>query len=237
MGKTLKDILNFTKITFWLGSHAIIGASGAIIGISLVEKENPLETAKRIYANFIPKKEMPSDALQLNTNDFMYYVTNKNEEKGINDIKKIINNSNYEEEWLYLPEKQIWYEIGINSDSNSVKHSSSHIDKILEENKEVKELIFYHNHPGEGPSLKSPSMKDIKSMTSTSLYFSDYKVKEKICSKKGITEYFLTEEAIKEFKLKDSINLKDYYNYEKDSSITFDLEYFRINFKPHENIK
>ncbi len=243
MGKTLKNILekaidSSKFVSVVLGTMAITGISL----ISLIEKENPLKTTKRLLNYFIPKIEIQSNTLKLNKNDFTYYVTNKNEEWGINDIKKIINASNYEERWLYLPEKQKWFEIGVNSYVKEKESGAStykeDIKRILEKNKDVKELIFYHNHPSlEMTSLESPSIADIRTMVSEVLYFPNYKIKQKICSKEGITEYFLTEKAIKEFSSKDSIKLENYYSFRTDSSIMFNPEYFTLTFKPFEEKK
>ena len=215
MGKILKNILKNC-------SYACL--VGGLVG-------------NMLYAQ---RTEMQSNPLKLNKNDSIFYVTNKNEKQGIKDIKKIINNSNYEEYWLYLPEKKIWYEIGINSSlsekRSSVEVCNEDIEKILRKNKNVKELVFYHNHPyfsGDSLTETEPiSEDDFRTMILNSLDFSDYKVKEKICSKKGINEYFLTEKVIKEFSSKNPINFGEDYSYLGESIISSNPEYLQINFKP-----
>lgn len=164
-----------------------------------------------------------SDSLVININDGIYHVTNKNEEQGIEDIRKI--NNGYEDAWLYLPEKQIWYEIGIHSDSESVKPFNSLIEKALEENSNVKELIFYHNHPEEGydwPSFRDLSMAVYDNFVNPL----GYKIVDKIIAKEGLVEYSLNSKGKKllENKLIDEIGGYAALNDLEDIS-----EYFDIN--------
>ncbi len=226
MGKTLKNILKVT------GLCAISAIAGAYL-LHSIEKETSINPSSN-YKN--QKIELQSPNVLLNRDDGVSFVMNKNEEQGIEDIKKIINNSDYEESWLYLPEKQKWCEVGIESDSDFVVMSLPRIYKTLEENKNVKELIFYHNHPLN--SSKNPSFTDLTALIKLTKIFPDYKIKEKICSEYGITEYSLTEKAIKEFKLKEIINIKNYYTDNKTNdrvSINFNPEYLNIAFKPFED--
>ena len=225
--KTLKNILKTA------GFCAISAIAGVYL-LPSIEKKTPVNSPSN---RRLQRTEMQSDNLLLNRDNQIYFATNKNEEQGINNIKRIIDNSKYEELWLYLPEKQKWYEIGINSyideEGSKVENTKNDIKKILEKEK-IKELIFYHNHN----YFPHPSTNDIASMMQNTLYFSNYKIKEKICSKYGITEYFLTEKAIKEFKSKDSINFEDYSTYnQENNSITFNPEYFNMSFKPFKNKK
>ena len=157
-----------------------------------IEEMNNLENSFDKYEEIIPPKyfseRVYSENLCINLNEKICYVTKKNEKEGIKDLIKICN-GDYEESWLYLPEKQIWYEIGINSDSNSVKPFLPRIEKALEENKDVKELIFYHNHPSEG--FDQPSINDILMLMHHNCIFQNYKIAGKIITKDEITEYSL----------------------------------------------
>ena len=230
MGKTLKDIIRTAGLC---SISATVGASL----VYLTKKETPVNPSSNYK---IQRTEMQSLNLLLNRDDKVYFVTNKNEEEGIKDIKKIINNSNYEEAWLYLPEKQIWYETGFYSDSISVCTNYSIVNKILEKNKDIKELVFYHNHPWSPKyslnQIKYPSTTDVVETLGRTLDYSNYNIKGKVCSKGGVCEYSLTEKARKEFEIKNEIKIKDYYHIKKDA-ITFNKEYLKINFKPFEDKK
>jgi len=230
MEKTLKNIL-------MAGICIVSGVVGGNLLQSKTIAEPPISNYKSYSIrdnsikrhNFSHQKTgIESPNLLLNRDDQIYFVTNKNEEQGINDIKKIINNSNYEEAWVYLPEKQKWFEVGFDSYTLSkkfamVSSNKNDINKILEKNKDIKELIFYHNHPSfpddSQETEKFPPFFDIRIMVDYTLSFPDYKIKNKICSKYGITEYSLTEKAKKDFK-------SEYYNKQNDP------EYFNVTFKP-----
>ncbi len=132
-------------------------------------------------------KKLYSDTLKINLNDKIQYITKKNEERGIEDIRKI--NNGYEEAWLYLPEKQIWYETGIYSDSNSTFPFPLRIGEALRENPDAKELIFYHNHPGE--RYNKPSINDMRYLYEQNFDYLGYKITGKIVADKGVVEYSL----------------------------------------------
>ena len=154
--------------------------------------ENP---ARKFFPEDYSEK-VYSENLCINTNEKKYYVVKKNEEEGIKDIYKINKKGVYEEAWLYLPEKQEWHEIGINSDESSVEILDIRIENILKENKDIKEIIFYHNHPGNSyPGL--PSKIDFPSITDLfkSVYYNkilpDYKITNKIIAKENVIEFSL----------------------------------------------
>lgn len=167
-----------------------------------------------------------SEALFINLNEKRSYFTKKNEEDGIKDIIKI--NKDYEEAWLYLPEKQVWYEIGIFSNSYSVKPYFPRIEEALKENKDIKELVFYHNHLGEG--FDRPSMGDLVALVNQNRIFPKYKIISKVITKDDITEYCLNsktkEEALKK------INFWGYrWSLEKYDELSkyFDIKCANIN--------
>lgn len=159
----------------------------SLINIQRKNINDLLNQMKEAFPEYYLEK-IYSDTLYINLNDRIYHVTKKNEEEGIKDLIKICDKG-YEESWLYFPEKQIWYEIGIFSDSISVKPFGPRIEKALEENKDANELIFYHNHPGEG--FDQPSIRDMLMLTRYSRIFPDYKIVGKVITKDDLTKYSL----------------------------------------------
>lgn len=181
-------------------------------------KNNPEPHSKMIY----------SDNLKINRIDSIYYFTNNTEKKGIEEIRKI--NDGYEEAWLYLPEKQIWYEIGIKGDSTSTLLCSQTVKKILNENPTIKELIFYHNHPRKG-EYNQPSNNDMFSSLYANLNHLNHKVTGKIITKEGIVEYSLNDKGkeILEKEKQGVLNLDSYIVYEEDIN-----KYFNIKFTKYK---
>lgn len=125
----------------------------AILGVSLIEIGY---FGNQIYKNAPKKKtEIVSENLLLNDNDSIAFVTYKDREEGIKDIRKLLAESPYEEAWIYLPEHKIWYETGINSnfEKDSLGHiiSSVQVDyksiKKFLKKYDVKEIEFWHYHP------------------------------------------------------------------------------------------
>ena len=177
------------------------------------------------YKAFKFPEEVYSENLCINLNDKIYHVTKKNEEQGMKDLIKM-RNEDYEEAWFYFPEKQIWYEVGMDSDSNSVEPFLPLIRKILEENKNEKKLTFYHNHHGEG--FDRPSIYDLTILARFSRIFPEREISGKIITKDDITEYSL------DYKRKEEIlNKIDFQGYlwapEKHNEL---FEYFDIKCTP-----
>lgn len=168
-------------------------------------------SAKRVY----------SDSLCINPNDKIYYVTKKNEKRGINDLIKICNDG-LEETWLYLPEKQIWYEIGIFADSISVQPFKFRVEKVLEENKDVKKLIFYHNHPTEG--YERPSDMDLYEFFFKNLHFPNHNLVGKIVGN-GVGE--------KNYLIKYSLNCKGKKLLNDKDILIDEVEYTGFYFPEH----
>ncbi len=158
----------------------------SLLNMQSRDMSNFLNQMKMFSSKYSPQR-IYSENLLINLNDGICYLTNKNEEQGIEDIRKI--NNGCEEAWLYLPKKQTWYEIGIFSDSNSVKPLKPLIKKILKENPDAKELIFYHNHPGEG--YNRPSTHDLELFIEQNFDYLEYKITGKIVADRGIVEYSL----------------------------------------------
>ncbi|MDP2672429.1 MAG: hypothetical protein Q8O84_01310 [Nanoarchaeota archaeon] len=166
-----------------------------------------------------------SENLRINLNDNIYHVTKKNEEQGVEDLRKICFGG-YEEAWFYFPENQTWYEVGINSDSNSVEPFLPLIGKVLEENKNAGELIFYHNHPGEG--FDKPSINDIAMLVRFNRMFPERKIAGKIITKEDITEYSLNSKRKEE--ILNKVDWQGYLWYPEKYHELF--EYFDIKCAP-----
>jgi hypothetical protein len=155
--------------------------------------------------------------LIVNTSDDRRYEVQKSEEEGIQDIRKLVKSSDLEESWIYLPEKELWVETGINEKRVESDHLEGiyvflDIDLCRKLTKENDNLIFYHFHPYEIELLYEkeeefkpfliarnsiPSSGDLSHMAMVSLVFNrvnpDGKINFKVCSSEGIAEYSLTE--------------------------------------------
>jgi len=84
-----------------------------------------------------------------------------------------------------------------------------------------------------------PSINDLKSMIYESLKFPNYNIRNKICSAKGITEFYLTKEGIEHYKsIKEDDFLKDVdkYIFSKDY-ISIENKYMIVNFKSHDDLR
>lgn len=131
-----------------LSAGLAIGSGLTFLGIKYYKK--PKEEIKSKE-----KTELIVSNLTLNSNDLVSLVTDKDENSGIEDIRRI--KSPYEESWLYLPDKKRWYEIGTKRAIEIGEDESWHRTKItydpklitnaLKENLEARKLVFYHNHP------------------------------------------------------------------------------------------
>lgn len=200
-----------------------IKRNDSLVNENLKIYENDKKRKREIFPEFYAEK-VYSKNLCINLNEKIYHVTKKNEKQGINDIKKI--NNDYEESWLYLPEKQIWYEIGIRSSLVSVQNFKFRVERVLKENPDTKDLIFYHNHPITG--FYWPSDGDLRRAGSDNIDFLGYKIVSKIVAKEGVVEYYLNDEGKK---LLENIlmtkNETEKYNLEKTKY--FDIKYISID--------
>jgi hypothetical protein len=94
----------------------------------------------------------PSENLMVNTDPSLRYVTKKSEHSGIQDIVKLISESKYEEEWIFLPKESTWYEIGVREKSTSkngfiegsLYGDPTGLEKALADQPLLK---FFHFHP------------------------------------------------------------------------------------------
>jgi len=107
----------------------------------------------------ISRPSVVTDTLYVNTNNSQRYITRMNEAEGIKKIRHLLETSEFEEAWTYLPEKKEWHEVGINekkpSTENSEDYCSSdgvfslvfepgYVRKLVQENESA---IIYHFHP------------------------------------------------------------------------------------------
>jgi hypothetical protein len=97
-----------------------------------------------------PSKETASLIVNLDTS--FRTVTHKSEADGLQDIVKLISESEYEEEWLYLPDMKTWYEIGRNE--TSVRHGTHIEGSLISDPSGLEDILgkqktftFYHFHP------------------------------------------------------------------------------------------
>ena len=84
-----------------------------------------------------------------------------------------------------------------------------------------------------------PSIRDLKSMVYESLEFPNHNIRSKICSEKGITEFYLTKKGIEHYKLvkeDDFLKEVDGYTFSKDY-LSIENEYMIISFKSHDDLR
>lgn len=151
------------------------------------------------------------DKLVVNTACSYRTAAKKSEEEGVKDIRELIDSSDLEELWAYLPQESLWVEIGRNEESfgeSSVSTDEAYFKKLIQT---YDELILYHFHINDErnyPSLKElkkifnvkkamPSGSDLAAIFCSSILFYRFqpygKISAKLCSKCGITEFYLTD--------------------------------------------
>jgi hypothetical protein len=92
-------------------------------------------------------------------------VIYENEEEGISEMRKLIESSQIEESWAYLPHREKWIEIGYNEESEKkvdekyitkAKLDIQLLDGLMNENNN---MILYHFHTSYSLSLKDKIKK------------------------------------------------------------------------------
>ncbi len=92
-------------------------------------------------------------------------VTYKNENEGISEMRKLIESSQVEESWVYLPHQEKWIEIGYNEESEKkidesyitkAKLDIQFLDALMNENNN---MILYHFHSSYCLSLEDKIKK------------------------------------------------------------------------------
>ncbi|MFA6088515.1 MAG: hypothetical protein WC755_01500 [Candidatus Woesearchaeota archaeon] len=119
----------------------------------ILGKELLVELHKYDYVSLSEKEiEKETKILQLNDKDYVMQITHKTEEEGVKDIRQLNKKTPFEELWLFLPEKNIWYEVGVrrqvNIGSSGINDPGYYIyEGIIRKNPDVTKCVFYHNHP------------------------------------------------------------------------------------------
>ena len=100
-----------------------------------------------------------ASSLKVNTDISKRYLVKKTETEGVEDLRKLVSASTLEDAWLFLPEKSLWVEVGIDERievSDIIKFGCrldrESVDKYTLENGNV---IFYHFHPELKEIIKS----------------------------------------------------------------------------------
>jgi hypothetical protein len=121
--------------------------SGTIVGLALAATVNYYCPEMFVPG---PKFEHASKLL-VNTNDSVRFLVNETEEAGLEDLRQQVVSSELEEAHAYLPDRELWVEIGteqtldiFNDISNSCRLDQNLLDRLYSENERV---ILYHFHP------------------------------------------------------------------------------------------
>ncbi len=168
-----------------------------------------------------PKLVIISNNLLVNKDNKVRYVSYKNEEKGLNDLLGLIYSSELEENWVYLPEKKTWIEIGINEKTTTYENGyerysdldMNYLNYLMNNNKEIK---IYHMHPNPEKYKNYlswvPSANDISTFDVVFSKFynlnkneedflkKDFNLKVRIVSMYGMCDISMTEKARKDNK-------------------------------------
>lgn len=125
--------------------------------LSLTNSNSLAQTNKKIIVN---------ETLNVNTSNLERIIAFLDEKQGIEQLQKLIKNTEYEDSWVYDKTNNIWIEIGYEesgwkTDSsgtyNKVSLDTSYISKILNSGNDI---IFYHIHPIK--NYPKPNMNDEK---------------------------------------------------------------------------
>lgn len=155
-----------------------------------------------------------SEKFHVNLNDTLQYIIKRDKWSGLREIFQLNKTQNYEEAWLYLPIKEEWYEIGIESEGTLVKQDLQKVEKILNEYKNEcvcsflrKDIYFIHNHP---PSncAQGLSRGDLVALAQHSILFDKHDVQGIVVEGKGMIEYSLNPRTKEEFFKKNKKDLK-----------------------------
>ena len=111
---------------------------------------------------FPPLKQTAT--LEVNVSTSYRTFTRKSEEKGVRDIRYLVDKSELEEAWAYLPDRHFWIETGKSSFSSKevmrngkpeynlgVYGYDDHIKKLMQTHDN---LVFYHFHPKNGEAIR-----------------------------------------------------------------------------------
>jgi hypothetical protein len=161
----------------------------------------------------IPIKYM--NRLCINTSVSYRTAVQKDEQAGIRDLCDLTKSVWLEEHWVFLPEKDLWLEIGCGETEGSAEIDQDYLETIIRENAD---LAIYHIHPRNYLRSKErkgytnisetwltlPSLEDVALMIYYSSMFNREhprgKIAWNICSPLGMTEYALTEQGISHYR-------------------------------------
>ncbi len=100
------------------------------------------------------------DELVVNNRNKFKTVIFESEAEGISEMRKLIESSQIEESWAYLPHREKWIEIGHNEEAEKkidkryitkAKLDIQLLDELMSENNNI---ILYHFHPSHSLSLE-----------------------------------------------------------------------------------
>ncbi|ODS33139.1 MAG: hypothetical protein SCARUB_01763 [Candidatus Scalindua rubra] len=161
-------MLNYLTL-IWTGIFAFIVCLNQISIAS--EKENHKE------------KYVVINNLVVNNKNKFRTIIYKNEEEGILEMRKLINTSEIEESWTFLPHQEKWIEIGINEESerkingNYITKTGLDVQLLDELIIGNKDMVVYHFHPSHSLHLED----EIKERNEKGLTMNDQEIeKEKI---------------------------------------------------------
>lgn len=153
--------------------------------------------------------------LFINTSVSYRVAVQEHKQAGLKDLCDLTENASLEEHWVFLPDKDLWLEIGYREKPGSVGIDHDYLERTIKENDE---MAIYHIHPRsylrsmdrKGYSnipetwLTLPSLEDVALMIYYSSRFYDQHPQGRIswylCSPLGITEYALTEKGINHYR-------------------------------------
>ncbi|MBI2102338.1 hypothetical protein HYT55_00730 [Candidatus Woesearchaeota archaeon] len=130
-------------------------------------------------------------------------IVHKSETEALPDLRKLVREAKVEEAWVYLPEREEWHDIGL--ETTITDHSASlnlDLEKIEQLATDYSILHFYHIHPEPLDARVVPSADDIGSAI---YFFCKYQHQRKkdfhylLASSHGIMEYVLNGERFSDF--------------------------------------
>ena len=185
----MRKFLSKTLIAL-LATLALYGCSSpSHMHDSILKRERP-----------IPLRKLES--LVVNTDDSYKIYVEQTEEEGREQIRNLSITNSLEDAWVFIPKKNLWYEVGINSKWNEITIDTIFLYEIMQENDEI---VLHHPHPSERflflsrglrPEQAIPSKIDLENMIGRSTGF--YRLQpegnyaEAVVSHYGTIRYELT---------------------------------------------
>lgn len=153
------------------------------------------------------------------------YLTQKSFEDGIEDLYKLLGEGK-EEAWAYLPEKNLWIEIGYGEKKDETSIDVKHLEALMRENEKITVVHIHpnaeNNDPKESAHRMLTSIEDLKTMVSHSnLFFNNHEcaytddIEFIIVSQLGITRYGLRYKGVQNFQDKSEREIEYALGYKK----------------------